>query len=98
MSTALAVALIHQQRTADALAIDHAIAAQRPRYSRGDYLYARAVIAAQLGNKADAVALLEDAIRNGFKLQFAGTIFGADPSLAPLHGFPAFDALLKRGA
>ena len=98
MSTALAVALIHQQRTADAIAIEHAIAAQHPRYSRGDYMYARAVIAAHLGKKADAVALLEDALRNGFKLQFAGTLFGADVMLAPLHGFPAFDALLKRGA
>lgn len=58
----------------------------------------RAVIAAHLGRKADAVAFLEDALRNGYKLQFAATLLGADPALAPLSGFAGFVALLKRGA
>jgi hypothetical protein len=98
MTTLLAIALVHLNRSAEAKAIDDALAAQHPKYSRADYMMARASIAAHEGKKAEAVAMLEDALRNGYKLQFAGTNLGADPTLIPLRGFPAFLALLGRGA
>ena len=97
MSAAYAIALAHQGRAADARAIAGAMAAQHPRYSRGNYLYCLAVIAAHLGDKEQAAALLDEAVRNGYQLQFAGTVFEADPFLVPLRGVPAFNALLTRG-
>ena len=97
MNAARAAALIHLQRRGEAKAIADAIAAEHPRYARGDYLYYRAAIAAQLGNKADAVSLLDDAVRSGYNLQFAGTHIGYDPLLLPLRGYDGFAALLKRG-
>jgi TolB-like protein/tetratricopeptide (TPR) repeat protein len=96
-SAMLGAALAHQHRTAEAESIANAIASQHPHYSRGEYLYARAIIATHLGDKAQAVSLLNGAVQNGYKLQFAGTLFGFDPSLVPLRGYPPFDALLKRG-
>ncbi len=97
MRAARAAALVHLERANEAKAIADAIAAEHPRYARGNYAYYRAAIAAHLGNKAEAVELLDDAVRNGYKLQFAGTVIGYDPLLLPLRGDDGFDALLKRG-
>src|SRR5205823_7807097 len=92
-----AIALIHLDRMPEALAIDSALA----RFTAADRAYgqfARAGIAAHLGENERAVALLKQALASGFHLSIYSTGFWRDPTLLPLSGDGAFVALLKSGA
>ena len=55
--------------------------------------YDLAVLYAAEGKKAEAVTWLTSAIDQGLSLS---DDLGADPSLKPLHGDPAFEALVAR--
>ena len=62
---------------------------------RGPQILARAHIAAGFGRREQAVALLRDASARGLLELGSSHAFHADPLLAPLRGYPPFDALLK---
>jgi hypothetical protein len=61
---------------------------------RGAEIVARARIAAGLGRREQAVALLKEASARGMLPLGPSHTFHADPLLAPLRGYPPFDALL----
>ena len=61
---------------------------------RGQQILARAHIAAGLGRREQAVALLRDASARGQLELGSSHAFHDDPLLAPLRGYPPFDALL----
>jgi len=61
---------------------------------RGQQILARAHIAAGLGGREQAVALLRDASTRGLLELGPSHAFHADPLLSPLRGYPPFDALL----
>jgi tetratricopeptide (TPR) repeat protein len=65
-------------------------------YLFGEHTYNRACIAAQLGEKDDAVALLRQSVAEGFPA-WAGLSFTVhtDIDLEPLHGYPPYEQLLK---
>jgi tetratricopeptide (TPR) repeat protein len=86
--------------TANAGRIDRILAEQsgRPLRSptvRGALILARAHIAAGLGRREQAVALLQAASARGMLPLGASHAFHADLLLAPLRGYAPFDALLK---
>jgi hypothetical protein len=56
---------------------------------------ARAHIAAGFGRREQAVALLQDASARGMLELGSSHVFHADLLLAPLRGYPPFDALLE---
>jgi hypothetical protein len=62
---------------------------------RGAQILSRAHIAAGFGRREQAVELLRDATRRGMVYSGTAHAFHADPLLAPLRGYPPFDALLK---
>ena len=86
--------------TARAGRIDGVLAEQsaqplmRP-WIRGRQILTRAHIAAGFGRREHAVALLRDAAARGTLFGGASLVFHDDPLLAPLRGYPPFDALLK---
>ena len=57
-------------------------------------ILARAHIAAGLGRREQAVALLQEASARGMLDLGSSHAFHADLLLAPLRGYPPFDALL----
>ena len=61
---------------------------------RGQQILARAHIAAGFGRREQAVALLREASARGLLELGPSHAFHADPLLAPLRGYPPFDALL----
>ena len=61
---------------------------------RGQQILARAHIAAGFGRREQAVALLRDASARGLIELGPSHAFHDDPLLAPLRGYPPFDALL----
>jgi hypothetical protein len=86
--------------TAKAERVDSFLAEQSERplrsaLARGAEILARAHIAAGLGRRERAVALLQDATARGLLELGSSHAFHADLSLAPLRGYPPFDALLK---
>ena len=85
--------------TVKAASIDSILAAEsnRPLMNprlRGAEILARARIAAGLGRREQAVALLKEASARGMLDLGSSHTFHADPLLAPLRGYPPFDALL----
>ena len=68
-------------------------------YLFGEHLYQRAAIAAQLGDKTQAMELLREAIAQGFGAMLDGTGFGdvlhRAPEMVPLRGYPPFEELRK---
>jgi hypothetical protein len=62
---------------------------------RGGQILARAHIAAGLGRREQAVVLLREASARGMLPLGASHAFHVDLLLAPLRGYPPFDALLK---
>jgi hypothetical protein len=76
---------------APALAADSALAASRRPYLNGRHTYWRARIAALLGDREGAVALLRQAIQEGRMYPE----LHAQMDLAPLHGLPAFEELIR---
>ena len=64
---------------------------QRP-FDRGQTTYARAQLAAALGDRAAALSLLRQALSEGLAY---GVTLHADPELAPLRDDPGFRALLR---
>jgi len=86
--------------TAEAERIDRILAEQsnRPLRTptiRAVQILARAHIAAGLGRRDQAVALLRTVGARGMPALGASHAFHADPLLAPLRGYPPFEALLK---
>lgn len=62
---------------------------------RGPLLLARAHIAVGLGRREQAVALLRDATARGMFDPSPSHVYHTDLLLAPLRGYPPFEALLK---
>jgi tetratricopeptide (TPR) repeat protein/TolB-like protein len=62
---------------------------------RGELIVARAHIAAGLGRREHAVALLQAASARGMLPLGSSHAFHADPLLAPLRGYPPFEVLLQ---
>jgi len=86
--------------TAKADRIDSSLAEQSDRplrnpWARGPEILARAHIAAGFGRREKAVALLKDASTRGMLDLGSSHAYHADLLLAPLRGYPPFDALLK---
>jgi DNA-binding SARP family transcriptional activator len=86
--------------TAKAERIDSSLAEQSDRplkspWARGLEILARAHLAAGFGRREQAVALLEDASARGMLHFGASHAFHEDLLLAPLRGYPPFDALLE---
>jgi DNA-binding SARP family transcriptional activator/TolB-like protein len=86
--------------TAKAERIDSILAEEisrplRSPWVRGAQILARAHIAAGFGRREQAVALLQDASARGMLPLGPSHAFHADLELAPLRGYPPFDALLK---
>jgi hypothetical protein len=92
------IALLRRD-TAGARGIDAALAGlsnqplENP-VERGEQIVARARLAAGLGRRDRAVALLREAVARGMVDLGASHAFHADPLLAPLRGYPPFEALL----
>ena len=85
--------------TAAAEQVDRALAVQSDRplripTVRGALIVARAHIAAGFGRRDKAVTLLRDAKARGMLPFGPSHAYHADPLLAPLRGYPPFDALL----
>ena len=92
-----------QGRRADALAVSRALAdsvtvlRERKNPSKsGRYLYCRAMIAARLGDREEAVRLLKDARAADASVWGPAHFIWMhkDPDLASLRGYPPFEALL----
>ena len=79
-------------RTAEARAIDDSLAAWDRAYSRGSHTRYRAGIAAWLGEKERAVALLQQAFREG---RAFSTYLHTYPMLEPLWDYEPFEEFLK---
>jgi serine/threonine-protein kinase len=76
---------------AAALAADSVLASLRRAYLVGRHTYWRARIAALLGDRERAVTLLRDALREGRTYP----MLHGEADLAPLHGMPAFEDLIR---
>jgi DNA-binding SARP family transcriptional activator len=89
-----------QADTARAQRIDGVLAEQSARplmrpWVRGSQILTRAHIAAGFGRRQQAVALLREAAARGTLFGGASLVFHHDPLLAPLRGYPPFDALIE---
>jgi hypothetical protein len=62
---------------------------------RADLILARAQLATGFGRREQAVALLHEARSRGWFPLGSAHVFHVDPLLAPLRGYPPFDALLQ---
>jgi tetratricopeptide (TPR) repeat protein len=78
-------------RRAEAVQAFDRIAELKSTYGRDEPTYARAQIAAQLGDTAAALRLLQESLTKGWTT----TDIHADPDLAPLRGNARFKELLK---
>ena len=79
-----------------ALAYDDSLATPAPRltvWDRATMIYYRARIAAQLGERERAVALLQEAMALGWPPGLDS--IHIEPELEPLRGLPAFDQLVR---
>jgi tetratricopeptide (TPR) repeat protein len=76
---------------ATALTADSALATLRRAYLVGRHTYWRARIASLLGDRARAVTLLRDALREGRTYP----MLHGEADFAPLHGTPAFQDLIR---
>jgi hypothetical protein len=86
--------------TAQAERIDSVLAewSSRPLiapWRRGSLNLARARIAAGLGRREQAVALLSAVLHHGDRASGSSHQYHTDPMLAPLRGYPPFEALLS---
>ena len=90
--TLLGVLAARRGRIEEARGIAERLAAMEIPYDRGKSTYARASIVAVLGEKEEAVALLQQAHGEGFEY---GLSFHIDPDLASLRGFPAFEEFMR---
>ncbi len=86
--------------TAQAERIDSSLAEQSNRplrspWVRAAQILARAHIAAGFGRREQAVALLRDASARGMFDLGSSHAYHTDLLLAPLRGYPPFEALLK---
>ena len=81
----------HRGDAVEAARVDERLARLRRPYDRGQTTYARAQLAAARGAVPSALALLRQAMSEGFPY---GTQLHVDPELAPLRRDPAFRALL----
>jgi tetratricopeptide (TPR) repeat protein len=88
----LGVIAAQMGRTAEARVIDDSLAAWDVPYSRGRHTAYRAAIAAWLGEKERAVALLQQAFREGNPY---GIGMHAHPALAPLWDYEPFREFLR---
>ena len=79
-------------RQAEARRIEAELAALTQPYLYGGHTYLRACIAAQLGEKERAVALLREALSQGFSDWYT---IQHDLDFEPLHGYPPFEELIK---
>jgi hypothetical protein len=103
-SRVLAVAGVAAVRTGD-LAAARTMSGELEKLTQpavvGEASYGRAQIAAALGDRAEAVRLLRQAIGQGvpyyFGSQYISTVHidDGDPLLAPLNGYPPFEQLLR---
>ena len=77
--------------------VSRALAEMRRPGPEGAVLYGQAAIAAALGERARAVTLLREAIRNGVGIVRGADVFedDADPFFLSLHGYPPYDDLVK---
>jgi TolB-like protein/tetratricopeptide (TPR) repeat protein len=73
-------------------AVDRALAEEDDVRRRGTYSWLRACVAAQLGDKDRAVALLREAFAHGFNWIRGLHVY---IFLEPLHGYPPFEELIK---
>ena len=87
----LGLALARAGRAPDAREVDARLADWGDPYVRGDHLYWRAAIAAELGEKERAVTLLRDAIAEGVPY----SVLHEDPDLSALRDFPPFQELIE---
>jgi len=81
----------HRRQRVSALRAAARLSILRRPYDRGQTTYARAQLAAALGDTAEALSLLRQSLREGV---FYGTALHSEPELAPLRSLPAFQALL----
>jgi hypothetical protein len=86
----------HRGDTREAERVSALLAALTTPYMLGRQSYARAQIAAILGQRERAVALLREAIAQGvFFFGTPGTLGDADPELESLRDYPPFQELLR---
>jgi len=78
-------------RRAEAIQASDRLGDMKSIYGRDEPTYARAQIAAQLGDTAAALTLLQESLTKGW----TATDIHADPDLAPLRGNARFQELLK---
>jgi hypothetical protein len=87
--------------TARAQALSRALDTLPTARKFGDAIYARATIAAALGQRDEAVRLLQQAIGIGVPYYFGIHVFAtihvddADPLLASLNGYAPFEQLIR---
>jgi DNA-binding SARP family transcriptional activator/TolB-like protein len=94
----LGTASVHMGDSSEARRIDRALAALTRPYLFGSQTYARARIAASLGDKAAAVALLQSAWAQGRPLTFddrENEDVHSDPEFDPLRDFLPFQLLTR---
>lgn len=89
----LGVLAAQSRDSAEAVRISAWLAKQRPRYETSFPYYWRAVIAANLGRREEATALLREA----FSRAYSYPAVHRDPLLDPLRGYGPFDELMKPG-
>lgn len=87
----LGLALAASGRTEEARDVDARLAQWPDPYARGSDLYWRAVIAARLGERDHAMALLEDAVAHGYGI----SSLLENENLRPLWGYPTFQRLIE---
>jgi TolB-like protein len=88
------VAAARRGARADAERYDARLRALARPYDWGQTPYARARLAAALGDRDGALALLREALARGLPF---GPALHADPALAPLRGDARFQALMRPG-
>ena len=89
----LGILAARQGNRAAAQRIDHALASLSRPYLSGFHTYYRAQIAAVLGDRDRAVALLRDAIAHGAVSSWDRA--HSEPAFVSLHGYPPFDEVLR---
>jgi hypothetical protein len=81
--------------TIDSILAERSARPMLPLLIRGATIVARAHIAAGFGRRDQAVALLQEACARGVIFLGSSHAFHEDLLLAPLRGYPPFEALLK---
>jgi hypothetical protein len=87
------LALAHAARgdRARARAVADSLGGLHRRWLYGEHTYWRAAIMGAIGERDQAVELLKQAYREGRRMQS----WHYDGALSALHGYPAFDALVR---